>query len=274
MTTNMTELPLPREAYDAYGPAPLRYVLVHGVGGDRTQWRALAEQLAIHGGVLAIDLPGHGAARHVGGPYRISRFAADVADIASRRAPGGAVLVGHSMGAAVCLEAARILGEAANHVIGIDALLFPELFGAHAARKSPAARVLLRTPLAAGTIDSWLERFFVAPYDEAARNTVRQTMLNTRRPALADSVASLLSWHRDEALAAITVPVSILYAASVERPRQVSELQRRCSITPFERGGHFFFMEYPAETAMAIKAADCAANSPGRTAMNRTDHDE
>src|ERR1700730_12353670 len=70
----MTELPLPREAYDIWASAPLRYVLVHGVGGDRTQWRALAEHLAIRAGVLAIDLAGHGAARHVLGPYRISRF--------------------------------------------------------------------------------------------------------------------------------------------------------------------------------------------------------
>jgi pimeloyl-ACP methyl ester carboxylesterase len=261
--TTMTELSLPREPYDAYGPAPMRYVLVHGIGGDRTQWKALAEQLAIGAGVLAIDLAGHGAARHVGGPYRISRFAADVAEIAYRRAPGGAVLVGHSMGAAVCLEAARMLGEAPNHVIGIDALLFPELFGVHAARKSQAAQVLLRTPLAARTIDSWVERFFVAPYDPAVRNAVRQTMLNTPRPVLADSVASLLRWQRDEALAASAVPVSILYAARVQRPRQVRELQRRCSITPFERGGHFFFMEHPAETATAIKAAVPAANGPG-----------
>jgi pimeloyl-ACP methyl ester carboxylesterase len=259
----MTELPLPREAYDIWGSAPLRYVLVHGIGGDRTQWRALAEQLATRAGVLAIDLAGHGAARHLSGPYRISRFAADVAEIAHLRAPDGAVLVGHSMGAAVCLEAAQMLGEAANHVIGIDALLFPELFAAHAARKSPAARVLLRTPLAARTIDSWVERFFVAPYDPAVRNAVRQTMLNTPRPVLADSVASLLRWQRDDALAASAVPVSILYAARVKRPRQVRKLQRRCSITAFERGGHFYFMEYPAETATAIKAADRAANGPG-----------
>jgi pimeloyl-ACP methyl ester carboxylesterase len=156
-----------------------------------------------------------------------------------------------------------MLGEAANQVIGIDALLFPELFGAHAARKSPAARLLLRTPLATRTIDSWVERFFVEPHDLAVRNVVRQTMLNTRRPVLADSVASLLRWQRDEALAAIAVPVSILYAARVQRPRQLSELQRRCSITPFDRGGHFFFMEYPAETAAAIKAADRATNGPG-----------
>jgi pimeloyl-ACP methyl ester carboxylesterase len=259
----MPELPLPRAAYDMWGSAPLRYLLVHGVGGDRAQWRVLAEHLAMRAGVLAIDLAGHGAARHARGPYRINRFAADVAEIVYGRAPDGAVLIGHSMGAAVCLEAARMLSEAANHVIGVDALLFPELFGAHAARRSPAARVLLRTPLAACTIDSWVERFFVAPYNPVVRNAVRQTMLNTPRPVLADSVASLLRWQRDEALAAIAVPVSILYAARVERPRQVSQLQRRCSITPFERGGHFFFMEHPAETATAIKAADRAADGPG-----------
>jgi pimeloyl-ACP methyl ester carboxylesterase len=259
----MTELPFPREAYDMWASKPLRYVLVHGVGGDRTQWRAVAEHLARDSGVVAVELAGHGAARHVGAPYRINRFAADVAEVAYRLAPDGAVLVGHSMGAAVCLEAARMLGDAANHVIGIDALMFPELFGAHAARRSPAAQVLLRTPLAARSIDSWVERFFVAPYDPAVRNAVRQTIRNTPRPVLADSVASLLRWKRDKALVATDVPVSLIYAARVQRPRQVRELQRRCSITPFASGGHFFFMEYPAETATAIKVADRAANGPG-----------
>ena len=54
----MTELPLPREAYDMWASKPIRYVLVHGLGGDRTQWRALAEHLTIRSGVLAIDLAG------------------------------------------------------------------------------------------------------------------------------------------------------------------------------------------------------------------------
>jgi pimeloyl-ACP methyl ester carboxylesterase len=58
-------------------------------------------------------------------PYRISRFAADVAELTSRLVPQGAVLVGHSMGAAVCLDAARLLGSAAERIVGVDALLFP-----------------------------------------------------------------------------------------------------------------------------------------------------
>jgi pimeloyl-ACP methyl ester carboxylesterase len=254
----MAELPFPGEGYDVYGSAPPRYVLVHGVGGDRTQWRAVAQYLATDAGVLAVDLAGHGAARDLTGPYRISRFAADIAQIASRRVPAGAVLIGHSMGAAVCLEAARMLGAAAYRVIGLDALLFPELFGPHTGSKSPVARMLLRTPRAARTIDSWVDRFFVAPYDPTTRSCVRQTMLSTARPVLADSVASLLKWRRDEALAASNVPVSLLYAARVERPRQVRALQSRCSIRSFAWGGHFFFMEYPAETATAIKQADSA----------------
>jgi pimeloyl-ACP methyl ester carboxylesterase len=56
-----------------------------------------------------------------------------------RRVFDGAILIGHSMGAAVCLEAARILGDSVNHVVGLDARLFPELFGQHNARKSAAA---------------------------------------------------------------------------------------------------------------------------------------
>jgi hypothetical protein len=87
-------------------------------------------------------------------------------------------------------------------------------------------------------------------------------MQGTARPVLADSVASLLNWQRDEALAATKVPVSIHYAARVNRPRQVSALQARCSITPFAWGGHFFFMEYPAETAAAINQADGTPEVP------------
>jgi hypothetical protein len=113
-------------------------------------------------------------------------------------------LMGHSLGSAVCLEAARIMHGAAGHVIGLDALLFPELFGPRTARKSAPARVLLRTPLAARAINSWVERFFVAPYDPA-------------------------------------VPERVVAA-----------------ITPFDYGGHYFFMEYLAETATAIQRADGA----------------
>jgi hypothetical protein len=34
-------------------------------------------------------------------------------------------------------------------------------------------------------------------------------------------------------------------------------------MTPFDYGGHFFFMEYPAETAAAINRADGPLNDPG-----------
>jgi pyruvate dehydrogenase E2 component (dihydrolipoamide acetyltransferase) len=110
----MTEFPIPSTTYDVYGSAPPRYVLVHGIGGDRTQWRRFVRCLAIGTGVLAIDLAGHGAASHLLGPYRISRYAADVAEITSERVFDGAILIGHSMGAAVCLDAARILGGSVN----------------------------------------------------------------------------------------------------------------------------------------------------------------
>jgi len=78
------------------------------------QWRPLAQHLSTGAGLIAIDLAGHGAASHVAGPYRISRYAADVAEIANRYVSDGAILIAHSMGAAICLEAAPILRGAAR----------------------------------------------------------------------------------------------------------------------------------------------------------------
>jgi hypothetical protein len=42
-----------------------------------------------------------------------------------------------------------------------------------------------------------------------------------------------------QALAATEAPVSIFYAAPVQRPRQVSALQSRWPITAFGPDGHF-----------------------------------
>jgi alpha-beta hydrolase superfamily lysophospholipase len=61
----MTEFCSPSDAYDIYGSAPLRYVLVHGVGGRRKQWIPLTPDLATGAGALAIDLAGHGSAKHI-----------------------------------------------------------------------------------------------------------------------------------------------------------------------------------------------------------------
>ena len=86
-------------------------VFVHGAGCDHSVWQLPARSLAWHGrSVLAVDLPGHG--RSDGPPLRsmldMARWLGAVLDAAEVKE---ASLVGHSMGAAVALEAAAAMPD-------------------------------------------------------------------------------------------------------------------------------------------------------------------
>lgn len=81
-------------------------VLVHGAGHDHSVWNYQARHLAHHGfGVLAPDLPGHGASH--GSPLAdIDAMANWLLDLVDAVGSTRVRLVGHSMGSLVALAAA------------------------------------------------------------------------------------------------------------------------------------------------------------------------
>lgn len=88
-----------------HGEGPVA-VLVHGAGGNRTQWATQARHLAVRGvNVLALDLPGHG--RSAGPACESVPAYADavLADLDARGIDRFAV-AGHSMGAMIALQIA------------------------------------------------------------------------------------------------------------------------------------------------------------------------
>ena len=85
-------------------------VFLHGAQHDHSVWILQSRFLAHHGfSVLALDLPGHG--RSPGAlPSSIEEMAERVA-ACLRTVPNRLVIVGHSMGALIALEAARRLPQ-------------------------------------------------------------------------------------------------------------------------------------------------------------------
>jgi len=81
------------------------YVLVHGIGMGRSVFADLARHL-YDGEVVAVDLPGYGEAPEPARVLTIERTADLVAAYLREHVDRPAVLVGHSMGAQVVLEAA------------------------------------------------------------------------------------------------------------------------------------------------------------------------
>ena len=111
--------------YDLDGRGDQLIVLIHGGLCDRTYWNAQAQALATSHRVLNLDLTGHGDSPGQRGEWTIAAFADDV--IRAVDATGGAqlVLVGHSLGAFVALEAGRLLGDRTAGVVVVDMLHTP-----------------------------------------------------------------------------------------------------------------------------------------------------
>ena len=89
-----------------FDPALPCVVFIHGALNDHSVWTLLARWCAHHGfSVLAVDLPGHG--RSGGAPLAsVEAIAAWLHRLLDAASVEKAVLVGHSMGSLVALEAA------------------------------------------------------------------------------------------------------------------------------------------------------------------------
>lgn len=83
------------------------FVLVHGFACDHTDWNLQSDFLSGKGfKVIAPDLRGHGANPAPESECSIETFGADIAKLLAEKDVRDAVLVGHSMGCRVVLQAA------------------------------------------------------------------------------------------------------------------------------------------------------------------------
>lgn len=88
-------------------PLEKAFVLVHGLGVSSLYFRELARHLQPHARVVTVDLPGFGRAATPERTLRIASFALVLNETIERLGLADAVLVGHSMGVQVVVEALR-----------------------------------------------------------------------------------------------------------------------------------------------------------------------
>ena len=81
-------------------------VFVHGFACAHSDWDAQVAHFSPRHQTIAVDLRGHGASPGEAAECSIERYGADVAEVMRALALPPAVLVGHSMGCRVAVEAA------------------------------------------------------------------------------------------------------------------------------------------------------------------------
>lgn len=93
--------------YTVYGteaPGRPRIALIHSLAMNGAVWEAVAEQLVGEATVLTYDCRGHGASTKSPGPYTLSLFANDLADLMDHLGWPSAYVAGASMGGGVALQ--------------------------------------------------------------------------------------------------------------------------------------------------------------------------
>lgn len=111
--------------YEVTGAGEPTLVLVHGWALDRHLWDGVVPGLARRQRVITLDLPGHGESGSRA-QWTIPAYGQDVQAVVEAAGAKDLVLVGHSMGGLVILEAARRLRERVKGLILVDIVLDAE----------------------------------------------------------------------------------------------------------------------------------------------------
>jgi len=108
--------------YRVAGKGDPAIVLIHGWATDANYWNAQVGPLQARYTVVTIDLAGHGGSTKSRTDWSMEKYGADVTTVLQRIPNQQLILVGHSMGGTVALEAARTLGNRLRGIIVVDAL--------------------------------------------------------------------------------------------------------------------------------------------------------
>jgi pimeloyl-ACP methyl ester carboxylesterase len=106
--------------YDVRREGSPALVFVHCWSCDRSYWREQVDEFAEKNTVVTIDLAGHGQSGQNRQEWTIPAFGADVAAVVNKLGLDSVILIGHSMGGMVIVEAARQLPGKVVGLIGID----------------------------------------------------------------------------------------------------------------------------------------------------------
>ncbi|NNF81002.1 MAG: alpha/beta hydrolase, partial [Rhizobiales bacterium] len=118
----MPVLSLPRGAmaYDVAGTGTTAILFIHGYSCTALDWRLQVEGLCPSHTCISVDLRGHGRSGPAVGELTMAAFAADAIALLDALQIERAVLVGHSMGTRIALEAALQAPDRVSGLVLVD----------------------------------------------------------------------------------------------------------------------------------------------------------
>ena len=236
-----------RIVYNVRGRGDTALVFVHCWSCDRSFWRNQADVFADRYRVVTLDLAGHGQSGKDRTNWTVLGLAEDVRAVADKLKLKRMILVGHSMGGPVSLEAARLLRGRVGGVIGVDTLHNAELRLPLQVAHSIAAKLKADFK---GTMGGFMGSLLPKTADPALREWI-QKKAEAADPAVA--IALMLDSPNvdlKELFAAASVPIRAINAKPPFAPQTDLEVNRKYAdydAVLMDGVGHFPQLERPQE---------------------------
>ena len=107
--------------YGFSGKGDITILFVHGWLCDHTHWQNQIKQFSNAYKVAWLDLAGHGKSQTNRKNFTMASFAKDVKAVSDKIGDQKIILVGHSMGGPIVIEAAKLLKEKVIGIVAVDA---------------------------------------------------------------------------------------------------------------------------------------------------------
>jgi pimeloyl-ACP methyl ester carboxylesterase len=240
--------------YRVYGKGETALVLIHGWSCDSNYWREQVPVLKQKYTVVTVDLAGHGGTDGNRTDWSIAHFGQDVATAVATIPNQQVILIGHSMGGPVAIEAARQLKSRVIGIIGVDTF---NTIGAPVPTRAQVDAIV--KPFEADFIGQTrklvTEHLFAPAGNHELANKIAYDMsLSPPRVAI-PSLRALLEYDFTAPLEDVSVPI---VAIDSDLGPPLNETRIRKVLPKFHavilKGtGHFLMMEAPAQFNPALE---------------------
>ena len=161
-------------AYESTGAGAPALVFVHGLSGDHSDFDGQVAYFAGTHLVVTLDLPGYGRSGTDRDTWTIATYGQDVASVADHLGLDDIVLIGHSLGGDVIVEAALRLGDRVRALVLVD------------------SHRSLGHPMESEQIEQWLAPFHT-DFAAAADDLTRRNFGSRADPEMVARVAARLA---------------------------------------------------------------------------------
>ncbi|HET8724027.1 MAG TPA: alpha/beta hydrolase [Anaeromyxobacteraceae bacterium] len=255
-------------AYDVRGQGKATVVLVHCWACDRSFWKEQVEPLSRRFRVVTLDLGGHGASGDGRATWTVSGLGGDVQAVVEALKLESVILVGHSLGGPVALDAARRMPGRVRGVVAVDSLHDVEK---PMPRETAERLAALYEDDFPGTMAVMVRKMLPAGADPAVLDFVTARATSARPGPMVALLRDTPSLDLAAWMEAAHVPVRAIQSGPpLSPPTRIGVNRRHADYdASFMDGvGHYPMLERPAEFNRRLEAAvsELAAPHPARAA--------